>query len=100
MPPYDAPALTAGSEQQVALLPLAARSASGTGDPVTVRAAYSWLVLQLVVTAVPGGGASSELGVTVEQSWDWANWEPVAAFPFVPKTGGSEQGQTAYLPKG
>src|SRR5688500_11830788 len=91
--PLSAPALTADSEQQVELLAHAARAASGAGSGVTIRARFSWITFELLVTAV-SGSAGDNLDVYIQHQLDGANWEDIAHYQTV-NGAGSPQAQCA-----
>lgn len=78
--PINAPTVTDNGADVRVLASHAARTASGQGAAVEMKARARWLVFELCVTALGAGGGDT-LDVYLQQSWDGSNWDDVAHFP-------------------
>lgn len=82
------PAYGATENRYVELLASAARTASGTGSAVELKAAWTYLGVELIVTAA-AAAVGDTLNVYLQQSIDdGTNWDDVASFTQVLGNGG------------
>ncbi len=97
--PALAPALSPARRDQHPLLPLAARTAGGESDVLTLpEAGWRSLTVQLVVTA-GGINPGDSLQVTLQHRLDGANWDDLVAFTPVGAPLLAYQAESASLPR-